>query len=121
MATDDFLSSEDMIRRAKAQFDEPEPGGDPAGLSSKDLVEVEEIEQEAQQDLAKMLEANRAARSAPTRRRQLPEPRPATQRPPTDPFGRGRSGSRQAVVGAISLAIFILGIAMFLAFAASAP
>jgi len=96
------LTSEEMIEQARSVFSEPIP--------SPDLeINVDEIDEE----VAAELSSRRRVQQQPARPR-----RQAERRPPTG-FGTPRPQRQTAVSLAISVALLILGAAVFLAIATS--
>jgi hypothetical protein len=120
MAEQEPRSSEDMIREAREGLTRPSMVIRDMN-AVKESVEVDDLESE----IEALTAAPTATRPQPTATATGPSRRRA--QPMADPFSRrGRvqrrpSGTNQAVAGAIALAVFILGIAVFLAFVSASP
>lgn len=116
------LTSAEMIRQAKQDL-EQEPIEAISYDPRRPEVEAEEVMEEVAGELAAQLQA-----PSPTRPRPQPHQRGIGRRTvrrqepvPTSPFEPRAAGSGRAVAGAIALALFVLGIAVFLAAVSVTP
>jgi hypothetical protein len=129
MEDDRPLSSDEMIQRAREDL-KRDGVDDPDRSRYLPDIDRAQIEAAAEEELVTRFEVTAPAPApsapAPSRARAARPRRVRDRQLPPDPFSGGPStrrapGSNQAVAGAIALALVILGLAFFLAFAGTTP
>jgi hypothetical protein len=116
------MTSAEMIRQAKQDLQQ-EPIEAISYEMSRPEVEVEVTIEEVADELATQLQAPTATRARPQPHQRGSGRRVARRREqiPQSPFEQRAPGAGRAVAGAIPLALFVLGIAVFLAAVSVTP